>query len=201
VLRQYIRRKMPLGRLSPGRREVCATRKTGAQSWNLLFVHWVVDVAAIRPLVPATLAIDIFEGRVSLGPIRVRDFLEVNLRTYVPADGVPGVWFFSLDAESRVAVWVDARCFALPYFSARMACERAGGGGELDLLHQGPQPRVCLTTRRHRARRNLRQELVSCALRTQQATPQTPRASHLFGTGSMFKRPCSRNYCSSAVSR
>ncbi len=31
----------------------------------------------------------------------VHRFLELNVRTYVTCEGKPGVWFFSLDAESR----------------------------------------------------------------------------------------------------
>ncbi|MGB0760111.1 MAG: DUF2071 domain-containing protein, partial [Rubripirellula sp.] len=31
-------------------------------------------------------------------------FLELNVRTYVTRDNKPGVWFFSLDAESMLAV-------------------------------------------------------------------------------------------------
>ena len=30
---------------------------------------------------------------------------ELNVRTYVHFDGVPGVWFFSLDASNALAVW------------------------------------------------------------------------------------------------
>ena len=31
-------------------------------------------------------------------------FRELNVRTYVTRDGKPGIWFFSLDASSRLAV-------------------------------------------------------------------------------------------------
>jgi uncharacterized protein len=57
----------------------------------------------------------------------VSSFLELNVRTYVrAADGKPGVWFFSLDASSRLAVEVARRTFKLPYFHARMSAERGG---------------------------------------------------------------------------
>jgi uncharacterized protein YqjF (DUF2071 family) len=80
------------------------------------------------------LSIDTFEGRafvglvpftmhdVRFGPVRVPDFLETNLRTYVHVAGVPGVWFFSLDAQSAFAVWGARTLYRLPYFQARMEC-------------------------------------------------------------------------------
>jgi uncharacterized protein YqjF (DUF2071 family) len=53
-------------------------------------------------------------------------FPELNLRTYVTADGKPGILFLSLDATSRLAAW-GARCFFhLPYYHARMSIEHAG---------------------------------------------------------------------------
>ena len=45
----------------------------------------------------------------------VSSFLELNVRTYVrAADGKPGVWFFSLDASSRLAVEAARRAYKLP---------------------------------------------------------------------------------------
>jgi uncharacterized protein YqjF (DUF2071 family) len=38
----------------------------------------------------------------------------------------PGVWFFSLDAASRVAVRIARKFFHLPYYDARMFLEREG---------------------------------------------------------------------------
>src|SRR3954464_3633604 len=109
---------MELDRLTPAQRMACTTRTTGVQRWrDLLFMHWEVPVEQLRPLVPPELTIDTFEGRAYLGlvPFKMHDvrfgllpmrnFLETNLRTYVHAGGVPGVWFFSLDATSRRAVW------------------------------------------------------------------------------------------------
>jgi uncharacterized protein len=48
-------------------------------------------------------------------------FLELNCRTYVSHGGEkPGIWFFSLDASSRLAVEGARRLYKLPYFRARM---------------------------------------------------------------------------------
>jgi uncharacterized protein YqjF (DUF2071 family) len=53
-------------------------------------------------------------------------FPELNVRLYVERDGKPGVWFLSLDASKRLAVWAARRFFHLPYFHARMgvACRK-----------------------------------------------------------------------------
>jgi uncharacterized protein YqjF (DUF2071 family) len=55
-------------------------------------------------------------------------FPELNLRTYVRLDDRPGVFFFSLDASSRLAVRMARRFFYLPYLDARIEWERRGEG-------------------------------------------------------------------------
>jgi uncharacterized protein YqjF (DUF2071 family) len=108
-------------------------------SWrDLLFMHWPVGVEDLRPLVPPALSIDTFEGSAWLGVVPfdmtgvrpyflpaipgLSHFPEINLRTYVTAEGRPGVWFFSLDAHSRLAVRLARATFHLPYFDAEMYC-------------------------------------------------------------------------------
>ncbi len=115
-----------------------------AQSWHdLLFAHWKVDAAVLRPHVPAELEVDTFEGQSWLGVVPFRmsgvrlrwtpalpwlsAFLELNVRTYVTAQGKPGVWFFSLDAANPVAVAAARLSFHLPYFKARMTCGDVDG--------------------------------------------------------------------------
>lgn len=105
-------------------------------------MHWEVPINVVRDLVPSSLSIDVFAGRafvglvpftmhaVRLGPMPVADFLETNLRTYVHAEGIPGVWFFSLDAQSRLAVWGGRTFYRLPYFQASMGCRRGEGSWE-----------------------------------------------------------------------
>jgi uncharacterized protein YqjF (DUF2071 family) len=113
-------------------------------SWlDLLFAHWSFPPEQIRALLPAGLELDTFEGRAWVGvvPFRMKHvgprglnwlpgvsaFPELNVRTYVVADGKPGVWFFSLDAASAVAVQAARTGFHLPYFRARMSCEERDG--------------------------------------------------------------------------
>jgi uncharacterized protein YqjF (DUF2071 family) len=120
-----------------------ANRWLMGQTWDdLLFMHWSVPVEAIRRHVPAELALDTHDGRAWLGitPFRVTglrlrgtppppffsSFLELNVRTYVTLEGKGGIWFFSLDAASRLAVEGARRGYRLPYFHARMRAEREG---------------------------------------------------------------------------
>jgi uncharacterized protein YqjF (DUF2071 family) len=51
---------------------------------------------------------------------------ELNVRTYVHLDDVPGVWFFSLDANSSIAVLTARTFFHLPYYTAEMSLEEKG---------------------------------------------------------------------------
>jgi uncharacterized protein YqjF (DUF2071 family) len=41
-------------------------------------------------------------------------------------NGVPGVWFFSLDAANSLAVWGARNFYHLPYFNADMSLTRRG---------------------------------------------------------------------------
>jgi uncharacterized protein YqjF (DUF2071 family) len=112
-------------------------------SWHdLLFMHWSVPEDALRPLIPPTLSLDTFDGSawISVTPFRMSgvrprflpgvpwlsDFPELNLRTYVTAQGKPGIWFFSLDAGNPVAVRLARTTFHLPYFDAQMSCHLVG---------------------------------------------------------------------------
>jgi hypothetical protein len=51
-------------------------------------------------------------------------FHELNVRTYVHLDGVPGVWFFSLDANNAPAVWAARTFVHLPYYNAQISLEQ-----------------------------------------------------------------------------
>jgi len=98
------------------------------QTWGkLLFIHWPISPELIRPLVPAGLELDLFEGTawVAIAPFTMWGIRprftptlpllnrchELNVRTYVYVNRVPGVWFFSLDANHALAVLVAGRHF------------------------------------------------------------------------------------------
>lgn len=108
----------------------------GTQRWrNLVFAHWQISPAELRPHVPAELELDMFDGTCFIGlvPFEMHairsswmprfaglNFLETNLRTYVLHNGRPGVYFFSLEASSWLAVKVARAVWKLPYFHACM---------------------------------------------------------------------------------
>ncbi|MEM6472319.1 MAG: DUF2071 domain-containing protein, partial [Planctomycetota bacterium] len=90
-------------------------------TWSeLLFAHWRVDPDKLARQLPAGVTLDTREGYAWVGvvPFLMTDvaprfspalpglsrFLELNVRTYVSVNGKPGVWFFSLDAENKIAV-------------------------------------------------------------------------------------------------
>jgi uncharacterized protein YqjF (DUF2071 family) len=54
------------------------------------------------------------------------DFPEMNLRTYVRGPAGPGIWFFSLDAASAVAVLGARLTYGLPYYWSRMSVQAMG---------------------------------------------------------------------------
>ena len=58
----------------------------------------------------------------------ISSFLQLNVRTYVRGpDGLPGVWFFSIDASSRLAALGVRRIYHVPAFHARMTLDPVGG--------------------------------------------------------------------------
>jgi uncharacterized protein len=132
-----------MDRAFPGRRPDGSP--AGLQKWrSLLFVHWEVPAQVLRALVPPQLEVDTFDGRAFVGlvPFEMHDvrpsrflpavptarrFEETNLRTYVHLGGRhPGVWFFSLDASSALAVLGARAFFHLPYWHAKMHTARTG---------------------------------------------------------------------------
>jgi uncharacterized protein YqjF (DUF2071 family) len=60
----------------------------------------------------------------------VSSFPELNVRTYVTAEDKPGIWFFSLDTPSVLAVEGARRAYRLPYFLAEAALRPGPGGIE-----------------------------------------------------------------------
>lgn len=112
------------------------------QRWShLLFLHWAWDPVELQASLPPGLHLDLHQGQAYLGVVpfwmdRVRPrflpplpalswFLELNLRTYVHDErGTPGVWFYSLDCNNRIAVRIARTLFGLPYRDARQRGRR-----------------------------------------------------------------------------
>ena len=116
-------------------------RVAGYQTWSdLSFIHWRVPAATLRPLLPASVEIDEFDGSAWLGVVPfhmsgvrpwwfpavpgVSEFHETNVRTYVICNGEPGVWFFSLEAANSIAVRVARWRWRLNYFRSEMEIAR-----------------------------------------------------------------------------
>jgi uncharacterized protein len=122
------------------------------QRWDdLLFMHWSYDPLAIQSTLPSGLTVDTFEGNAYIGIVPffmrdvrprfcprlpvISDFLELNVRTYVYDEhGVPGVWFYSLDANQRLAVRAARQFFCLPYFDSKMKADKDPTNAEIRYL-------------------------------------------------------------------
>ncbi len=109
------------------------------QRWNdLLLAHWHVPPSEVAPLLPAGLQVDTFNGSAWLGVVPfwvdrlkfsgvpwflgMRSYPELNLRTYVRDQdtGAPGLYTFSLDAGSLLAVAAMRLVFNVPCNWAEM---------------------------------------------------------------------------------
>ncbi len=118
---------------------------TWRQSWlDLAFIHYRVPAEQLRARLPAGVRVQEFDGSawVGLVPFRMAGvmrgalpampyfstFPELNVRTYVEVGGKPGVWFFSLDAQSWPIVMGGRQLFGLPYHYAEMRLGRSGDG-------------------------------------------------------------------------
>ena len=114
------------------------------QSWHdLLFAHWPVDHEELRAKVPPGFSLDLYDGQAWIGvvPFRMTNvaprgvpalpwvsaFAELNVRTYVKVGDRPGVYFFSLDADSAIAVAAARSLFHSPYYTAQMAVREDRG--------------------------------------------------------------------------
>lgn len=127
---------------------------------DLLFLHWSFEPQIVQDLLPHGLEVDCFQNRAWVGLVpftmsQVRPhfvpnlrkwghfyeaFPELNVRTYVVRDGVPGVWFWSLDAGSALAVLAARNWFGLPYFKARMNLSKRNGNFRYDSRRLWPAP-------------------------------------------------------------
>ncbi len=116
-----------------------------AQEWHhVLFLHWPVDAAVLRALVPAPLDIETRDDRayITVLPFAMRrlrprglpalpwlsSFPQLNIRTYVTLDGRPGVFLLRVAVGSRLAVTIARRLFGLPCERARLALRKEGEG-------------------------------------------------------------------------
>ena len=102
------------------------------QEWNqTIFLHWKVETAWLRSLIPEELEIDTHMGESYLSLVafnmdRIRpkylpavgfvsDFFEVNVRTYVKYKDRAGVYFLSIEGSKKLACHIAKRISGLPY--------------------------------------------------------------------------------------
>jgi len=102
------------------------------QEWHhVQFFHWPVDESVVASLLPDGLIPDVFDGNawISIVAFRVKgmrlkkmplpaylaNFEEINLRTYVVHNGLPGIYMLSIETD-KLLVALSARLFmGLPY--------------------------------------------------------------------------------------
>lgn len=129
-----------------------------AMGWrHLLFENWPIDPERLNEHLPDGLDADEYDGKawISVVPytnvaIRPRGLPEavgirlpeLNVRTYVTRDGVPSVYFFSLDAQGIISV-LGARLFQhLPYYYARISLGLENGRVRFDSQRRHPGSRA-----------------------------------------------------------
>src|SRR5690625_4346711 len=112
------------------------------QKWeDLLFLNFPVPFETMQNHIPSGLELDTYEGKawITVIPFNITDmrmrmlpsfpyirkFFELNVRTYVKKDGIPGIYFFSLDASKLLPV-LGARMTTLPYYYAKMNMKKKG---------------------------------------------------------------------------
>jgi uncharacterized protein YqjF (DUF2071 family) len=115
-----------------------------AQRWDrLLFLHWPVDPAELKPLLPPRVEPDVRDGRAWLAIVAfvmvgtrscgppwwpvLAPIPELNVRTYVRVDDVPAVWFLSLDASSPFFATIGRALYGMPYHVAEMGATENDG--------------------------------------------------------------------------
>jgi len=107
------------------------------------FMHWPVEPDSVQTTLPDGLDVDTYDGQawLSVVPFQMADirprgspigrsFGELNLRTYVVADGTPGVYFYNLDADDRLSVTLARQLFQLSYYQASMQVRTDGDSVE-----------------------------------------------------------------------
>jgi len=127
-------------------REDCPTpirRAVMKQGWyDLAYIHFRYDPEAVAKILPDGIDVDMHDGSAWVGliPFSMRgigiphlpsipylgSFPEVNVRTYVVRDGVPGVWFCSLDINRLLPTIAARTTYQLPYCFGSANNERIG---------------------------------------------------------------------------
>jgi uncharacterized protein YqjF (DUF2071 family) len=130
------------------------------QTWSALtYLHWPYEPAAVQRILPDGLVPDTHDGTAWVGLIPfhmehirtpglprgipwIGTFPETNVRTYVVGpDGVPGVWFCSLDITRLGAVLVSWATYRIPYMWSKMTYAPVGDFRSYRSRRRWPGPR------------------------------------------------------------
>lgn len=130
-------------------------RAVMVQEWqDLAYIHWRYPIEEIQALLPAGVEVDSFDGSAWVGliPFSMRNiglprtpavpyfgsFPEVNVRTYVRRNGIPGVWFFSLDVNRFLPALVARVSYFLPYCWGKASNKRTDTTLETEVRRRWP---------------------------------------------------------------
>ncbi|QRY55485.1 YqjF family protein [Sphingobacterium siyangense] len=108
------------------------------QEWHgNIFMHWKSDAASLASLLPKGLELDLIhsEAWISIVAFSVKklhprflpplpflsDFHEVNVRTYVRRNGIPGIYFLSIEAQKLLPVLLARLLIGLPYMKSEIS--------------------------------------------------------------------------------
>lgn len=106
------------------------------QKWSdLIFLNYAIEAQKIQERLPAGLEVDTFKGEayLSIVPFKMSgvrfpytptlpfsNLLELNIRTYVKANGRSGIYFFTLDTDHALAAFIARTFFHLPYRKVKL---------------------------------------------------------------------------------
>ena len=120
------------------------------QGWyDLAYIHYRYKVEEVARILPPGLEVDVCDGSAWVGliPFSMRgigvpglpavpylgSFPEVNVRTYVRRNGVPGVWFCSLDINRLLPTIVARTTYTLPYCFGKASNKRVRAETKIQL--------------------------------------------------------------------
>jgi uncharacterized protein YqjF (DUF2071 family) len=111
------------------------------QEWqDTLMIHWPVDPDAIGYRLPKGIDLDVFDGtawvslviftvdnlhiRHTAAPGFLRTFHEINLRTYVKKNGLPGIYMLSVETNNLLIVLASRLFIGIPYTKSHIRIDQ-----------------------------------------------------------------------------
>jgi uncharacterized protein YqjF (DUF2071 family) len=139
--------------------EICpqpVRRAIMKQGWyDLAYIHYRYSVEEVASILPPGLEVDVCDGSAWVGliPFSMRgigvpglpavpylgSFPEINVRTYVRRNGIPGVWFCSLDINRLLPVLVARTTYTLPYCFGKASNKRVGDELHTSVVRRWPR--------------------------------------------------------------